>query len=344
MRHNHAVALRPSLQPPTHGTRPRIRWATSLSRARGRPTRQVNEDSHMPYSRRWGALSSPTLNGWPVLAPHPVHRTTTRGCMSSTLFIYGWGHLSFCVGSEIHFQRSTKALGRSPPTGGHLINLQTPTSSADRSGSHPQATPCQRSQVSHLPPQPRIQTDVMLRQGSGLGTPPHNPHSSTSPRQRHTPHLRRSIHEIQHLDFRPNRHQNHTLPRPSHDRPQELRRAPEPPFRIQNHLGGDSGFTAGLSAGILFFHPSTRILEDTVSKLETTDLRLKDAEQSYLNHYSEAESVRLPCDTGGVGGDVEDDAVGYEDRPLYCRQDLRLRNEVPERDVRPNVGVRPKET
>ena len=45
-----------------------------------------------------------------------------------------------------------------------------------------------------------------------------------------------------------------------------------------------------------------------------------------------------------VTGDVEGDEVGYAGRPLYCRQDLRLENEVPERDVRPNAGVRPEET
>ena len=62
---------------------------------------------------------------------------------------------------------------------------------------------------------------------------------------------------------------------------------------------GNPGFTAGFNAGILFFHPSTRIFEDMVSKLETTDFRLKDAEQSYLNHYFGAESVRLPYAYGG---------------------------------------------
>ena len=36
-----------------------------------------------------------------------------------------------------------------------------------------------------------------------------------------------------------------------------------------------------------------------MSKLETTDFRLKDTEQSRLNHYFGAESVRLPCAYGG---------------------------------------------
>ena len=35
------------------------------------------------------------------------------------------------------------------------------------------------------------------------------------------------------------------------------------------------------------------------SKLETTDFRLKDAEQSYLSHYFGAQSVRLPYAYGG---------------------------------------------
>ena len=36
-----------------------------------------------------------------------------------------------------------------------------------------------------------------------------------------------------------------------------------------------------------------------VSKLETTDSRLKDAEQSYPSHYCGAESVLLPYTYGG---------------------------------------------
>lgn len=61
----------------------------------------------------------------------------------------------------------------------------------------------------------------------------------------------------------------------------------------------DPGFTAGFNAGILFFRPSTGIFKDMLSKLETTDFRLKDAEQSYLNHYFGAQSVRLPYAYGG---------------------------------------------
>ena len=125
--------------------------------------------------------------------------------------------------------------------------------------------------------------------------------------------------------------------------PDELQNLPFGFGAVPDVRVDDPGFAAGSNAGILF-HPSTRIFGDTVSKLERADFGLKDAEQSYLNHYCGAESVLLPCDKGGVGGDVEGDAVGYEDRPLYCRQDLRLRNEVPELDVRPNAGVRPEET
>ena len=141
MRHNHAVAFRPSLQPPTHGTRPRIRWATSLSRARRRPTRQANEDSHMPYSRRWGALSSRTLNGWPVLAPHPVHWTTIRGCMCSTLFVYRWSHLTFRSCQKPISDDPRMLWGdRLRPTNGRLVDvhglLRLP---AGRPRSHPQA-------------------------------------------------------------------------------------------------------------------------------------------------------------------------------------------------------------
>ena len=62
---------------------------------------------------------------------------------------------------------------------------------------------------------------------------------------------------------------------------------------------GDPGFTPGFNAGILFFHPSTEIFKDMTSKLETTRFRLKDAEQSYLNHYFGAQSVRLPYAYGG---------------------------------------------
>lgn len=62
---------------------------------------------------------------------------------------------------------------------------------------------------------------------------------------------------------------------------------------------GDPGFTAGFNAGILFFHPSTEIFKDMLSKLETTKFRLMDAEQSYLNHYFGAQSVRLPYAYGG---------------------------------------------
>jgi hypothetical protein len=61
----------------------------------------------------------------------------------------------------------------------------------------------------------------------------------------------------------------------------------------------DPGFTAGFNAGILFFHPSTEVFNDMVSKLETTVFRLKDAEQSYLNHYFGAQAVRLPYAYGG---------------------------------------------
>ena len=89
----------------------------------------------------------------------------------------------------------------------------------------------------------------------------------------------------------------------------------------------------------------TGIFEDMVSKLETTDFRLKNAEQSYLNHYSA--SFRLlwePCDRGAVAGGVEGDAVGYKARPSYRRQALRLGNEVPERDVRLDAGIQRQET
>lgn len=61
----------------------------------------------------------------------------------------------------------------------------------------------------------------------------------------------------------------------------------------------DPGFTPGFNAGILLFHPSTEVFRDMVSKLETTDFRLKDAEQSYLNHYFGAQAVRLPYAYGG---------------------------------------------
>jgi len=61
----------------------------------------------------------------------------------------------------------------------------------------------------------------------------------------------------------------------------------------------DPGFTAGFNAGILFFRPSTEIFKDMLSKLETTSFRLKDAEQSYLNQYFGAQTVRLPYAYGG---------------------------------------------
>lgn len=61
----------------------------------------------------------------------------------------------------------------------------------------------------------------------------------------------------------------------------------------------DPGFTPGFNAGILLFHPSTEIFRDMMSKLETTSFRLKDAEQSYLNHYFGAQAVRLPYAYGG---------------------------------------------
>lgn len=62
---------------------------------------------------------------------------------------------------------------------------------------------------------------------------------------------------------------------------------------------GDPGFTPGFNAGILFLNPSTEIFKDMISKLETTKFRLKDAEQSYLNHYFGAQAVRLPYAYGG---------------------------------------------
>lgn len=61
----------------------------------------------------------------------------------------------------------------------------------------------------------------------------------------------------------------------------------------------DPGFTAGFNAGILLFHPSTEMFKDMMSKLETTNFRLKDAEQSFLNQYFGAQSVRLPYVYGG---------------------------------------------
>ena len=61
----------------------------------------------------------------------------------------------------------------------------------------------------------------------------------------------------------------------------------------------DPGFTAGFNVGILFFRHSTEIFGDIVSKLETTDFGLKDAEQSFLNHYFGDQSVRLPYAYGG---------------------------------------------
>jgi hypothetical protein len=61
----------------------------------------------------------------------------------------------------------------------------------------------------------------------------------------------------------------------------------------------DPGFSPGFNAGVLLFHPSTEIFKDMISKLETTNFRLKDAEQSYLNHYFGAQAVRLPYAYGG---------------------------------------------
>ena len=59
------------------------------------------------------------------------------------------------------------------------------------------------------------------------------------------------------------------------------------------------GFTPGINAGVLFFHPSTEIFNDMISKLETTKFRLYDAEQSYLNQYFGVQGVRLPYAYGG---------------------------------------------
>ena len=80
-------------------------------------------------------------------------------------------------------------------------------------------------------------------------------------------------------------------------------------------------------------------------QLETTDFGLKDAEQSYLNHYSASCRLwREPCDLRAVAGDMEGDAVGYEGRPSYRRQAPQLGNEVPERGVRLDTGVQRRET
>ena len=68
---------------------------------------------------------------------------------------------------------------------------------------------------------------------------------------------------------------------PDTDRPQELRRALEPPSRIRSrlgYLGSQQASTPGPCS-------STRQGSlNMVSELEVTDFRLKDAKQSSLNH------------------------------------------------------------
>ena len=87
-----------------------------------------------------------------------------------------------------------------------------------------------------------------------------------------------------------------------------------------------------------------------MSKLETADLRFKVAEQSYLNHYFGAVSIRLPY---AYGGNL---AIKERSPEIWkmMRSGMRIVHGIvaktstwkrsAERDVRPNAGVRPQET
>ena len=196
------------------------------------------------------------------------------------------------------------ALGRSTPTNRRPSCRCTQTSTSSRWPSS--VTPLSdttSTRARFLPTSPTaIQMGVVLRRGRRLEAPLRNPHPSTSPRQGHTPHPRRPIHETQHPEARPDRRQDRSIPRRRQDRPQALRRALEPLLgfgAVPDIWVEDSGVHGRLQRRILFFHPSTRIFKDTVSKSETTDSGLKDMEQPYLNRYCGAESVLLPYAYGG---------------------------------------------
>lgn len=54
------------------------------------------------------------------------------------------------------------------------------------------------------------------------------------------------------------------------------------------------GFVLGFNAGVLFLHPNTTTFNHMISQLSTASYNPADAEQSFLNQYFGAESVRLP--------------------------------------------------
>ncbi|KAI0795110.1 nucleotide-diphospho-sugar transferase [Abortiporus biennis] len=61
----------------------------------------------------------------------------------------------------------------------------------------------------------------------------------------------------------------------------------------------DKGFTMGFNAGVLFIHTSTAVFNDLVQKIAIADFPPQEAEQSYLNHYFGAETLRLPIAYNG---------------------------------------------
>ena len=211
------------------------------------------------------------------------------------------GHLSFCVGSETHFQRITKALGRS--TDGRLVNAhrllpltaghpRSPSSNtASTLAAFPSTSPTAHSNGRLC----FVKAPDWELHPVTLIPPPH--------RGKGTHHIfidqctKLSIRMLDQIGIKPAVYLDADI---------VVRRNLDelwgPPFEfgaVPDIWVDESGFTAGFNAGILFFYPSTRIPEDMVSKLETADFRLKDAEQSYLNHYFGAETFWLPYAPGG---------------------------------------------
>lgn len=63
---------------------------------------------------------------------------------------------------------------------------------------------------------------------------------------------------------------------------------------VMDMYGDNRGFVVGFNAGVLFLRPSSEVLKDMKSKLETAHFNLEQAEQAFLNVYFAPKTTRLP--------------------------------------------------
>ncbi|KAJ7199177.1 glycosyltransferase family 8 protein [Mycena pura] len=63
---------------------------------------------------------------------------------------------------------------------------------------------------------------------------------------------------------------------------------------VPDAYGDKESFTISINAGVLLIRPSSTVLEDMLSKLETASFPLHEAEQAFLNTYFAPKMLRLP--------------------------------------------------